>query len=173
MYVLYALYVCMYVCMYTTHVLTEGYVPSGSPLTFLRTTVRRGWKLARPPGGSVGHPVIKFRNACCVIIMISSCITLHGHSYYYIIKTANLALLRGKCEQHVDKVEKGGAFSGEPIFGLRVRHQILVTCVLCCTYVCIVFFHVFLCMCVCMYVYIPLATTEGPARRISSDAPAM
>jgi hypothetical protein len=36
--------------------------PSASPTVF-RTTVKRGYKLAKPPGGRVGHPVAKVRNS--------------------------------------------------------------------------------------------------------------
>ncbi len=46
-----------------TYVLTEGYIPSVGPVADLRTIVRRGCRLANPPGGSVGHPVANAKNA--------------------------------------------------------------------------------------------------------------
>lgn len=43
-----------------TQVLTDGQLPS--PASTLRTTVRRGYRLARPPGGSDEQPVVNCRN---------------------------------------------------------------------------------------------------------------
>lgn len=40
---------------------TEGYDPS--PASTLRTTVRRGYKLARPPGGRELQPVVNCKKA--------------------------------------------------------------------------------------------------------------
>jgi len=40
-----------------TYVFTDGSVESAVPFSVLRTTVSRGSRLTRPPGGSVGHPV--------------------------------------------------------------------------------------------------------------------